>query len=152
MGHNFYNLTMTTLTGDSLDQLELAVSMLWCTVCTFFVFLMQAGFAMLEAGSVRQKNVQSQLVKNILDTCFVTICFFLLGYGFAYGTSSGNFIGTNLFAADQYGNTDLYVLFIFHWSFVSTATTIVSGSLAERTHILGYLLMAILVSSKSFIC
>ena len=131
----------------TVDSLYLAINLLWTTLCTFLVFLMQAGFAMLEAGSVREKNVQAQLVKNVLDTCIVTLCFFTFGYGLAYGKPTGNFIGTDLFAAYGYGGTDNYVLFLFHWSFVSTATTIISGSLAERTHIAAYLVTAAVFST-----
>ena len=131
----------------TVQQMELAINLMWTTLCTFFVFLMQTGFAMLEAGSVREKNVQGILVKNILDICICTICFFALGYGFAYGESTGEFIGSSLFASSGFGGTDNYVLFLFHWSFAGTATTIISGSLAERTNIAAYLSTAILYTS-----
>ena len=54
---------------------------------------MQAGFAMLEAGTIREKNVQGNLVKNLLDVMICTATFFFFGYGFAFGEDVGGFIG-----------------------------------------------------------
>jgi ammonia channel protein AmtB len=45
------------------------------------VFMMQTGFAMLCAGSVRQKNVKNIMLKNLLDACGGAIGFWSLGYG-----------------------------------------------------------------------
>ena len=57
------------------------------------VFLMQAGFAMLEAGSVRSKNVRNVLLKNVLDACFGAIIWYLIGFGVSGGGME--FMGTN---------------------------------------------------------
>ena len=60
---------------------------------------MQCGFAMLSVGSVRSKNAKNIVLKNLLDACFGAICFYLIGYGFAYGGDNGNgFIGWSGFA------------------------------------------------------
>merc|ERR1719240_16135 len=48
------------------------------------IFLMQAGFATLSAGSIRQKNVKNILLKNLLDACMGAITWYFVGYGFAY--------------------------------------------------------------------
>ena len=57
------------------------------------VFLMQAGFATLEAGSVRDKNVRNVLLKNALDACVGALVWYLFGYGIS---QDGNaFIGTD---------------------------------------------------------
>ena len=62
------------------------------------IFLMQAGFATLSAGSIRVKNVKNILLKNLLDACIGAIAWFLLGYGFAYHNAADGatnaFIGT----------------------------------------------------------
>jgi len=52
-------------------------------VSTFLVMFMQAGFAMLEMGTVRSKNAQNILLKNLLDISFATLIWFLVGYGIA---------------------------------------------------------------------
>ena len=68
----------------------------------YLVFLMQAGFAMLCAGSVRTKNTKNILIKNVLDACVGAIAWFLFGYGFAFGKTEGHkpnsFIGSGNFA------------------------------------------------------
>merc|ERR1719240_548952 len=58
---------------------------LWLLVCGTFVFFMHAGFAMLEAGTGRAKNVQAILIKNLLAVCAGTIGWYLLGWSLAYG-------------------------------------------------------------------
>ena len=55
----------------------------------FFVFFMQAGFAMLCAGSVRSKNVMNILIKNVLDACIGCIAYFCFGYAISYGLGQG---------------------------------------------------------------
>lgn len=59
-----------------------------------FIFLMQSGFAMIEVGSVREKNSNNILIKNLFDACAGAMAFYFLGYGFAFGQSNeGGFIG-----------------------------------------------------------
>ena len=65
----------------------------WIVICGALVFFMQIGFGMLEAGAISKKNVQNILYKNFLDASGAAICYWLLGYGFAYGPTVGGFIG-----------------------------------------------------------
>merc|ERR1719409_2110202 len=58
---------------------------LWLLVCGTFVFFMHAGFAMLEAGTGRAKNVQAILIKNLIAVCAGTIGWYLVGWSLAYG-------------------------------------------------------------------
>jgi len=62
------------------------------------VFFMQSGFALLESGTVRFKNNQNILLKNCMDACIGGIIFWLVGFGFAYGSEKGGFIGSKYFA------------------------------------------------------
>ncbi|VDM73063.1 unnamed protein product [Strongylus vulgaris] len=57
------------------------------------IFLMQCGFAFLEAGAVRSKNTTNILIKNLLDSCIAIIGYWSLGWAFAYGDSSNNVVG-----------------------------------------------------------
>merc|ERR1711988_439754 len=67
---------------------------MWLIMCGSFVFLMQMGFAMLEAGTVTDKSVQNILVKNGCDACLGAIIWWALGYAIAYDGDGGNgFIG-----------------------------------------------------------
>lgn len=106
----------------------------------YLVFFMQAGFAMLCAGSVRSKNTKNILIKNVLDACVGAIAFFIFGFGFAYGKKEGKtaneFIGNWNFGLQDY--TD-WASFLFQWAFSAAAATIVSGSVAERTAFQAYL-------------
>jgi Amt family ammonium transporter len=68
-------------------RLDLAVvtDTLWLLVCGTFVFFMHAGFAMLEAGTGRAKNVQAILIKNLIAVCAGTLGWYILGWSLAYG-------------------------------------------------------------------
>jgi len=106
------------------------------------VFLMQAGFAMLCAGSVRQKNVKNIMFKNLLDACGGALGFWTIGYAFAYGDPDTNvktFIGsTKFFMKGVTGAGDLIGWF-FQFAFAATAATIVAGTVAERCKMQAYL-------------
>jgi Amt family ammonium transporter len=102
------------------------------------VFMMQAGFAMLCAGSVRQKNVKNIMLKNLLDACGGAIGFYTLGYGFSYGDSN-KFIGTSGFAITELSTGGEYINFFFQFAFAATAATIVAGTVAERCKMTAYL-------------
>lgn len=83
------------VSGDPAQQLKKELTTLWTLLCAFFVFLMQSGFAMLEAGTVRRKNVKNILLKNTVDAAISTLCYWAVGGAFAYGTScdGSTFIG-----------------------------------------------------------
>jgi ammonia channel protein AmtB len=58
------------------------------------VFFMQAGFALVEAGLTRAKNVVNIFAKNMADAIVGILAFFAVGYAFAFGGGDGWFIGT----------------------------------------------------------
>jgi Amt family ammonium transporter len=62
-----------------------AINMTYISISACYIFLMQAGFAMIENGSVRIKNSSSILIKNMFDACWGAITFWLIGYGVAWG-------------------------------------------------------------------
>src|SRR5690606_1679704 len=83
-------------TEDQLADIVGAVDTLWLLLAAFMVFLMQAGFALVEAGFVRAKNTSNILMKNVLDCCIGGLLFWAVGWGIAYGVSgeaSNGFIG-----------------------------------------------------------
>merc|ERR1719261_1825562 len=63
----------------------LVLDTMYLLICGTFVFFMHAGFAMLEAGTGRAKNVQAILIKNLLTVCVGTLGWYLLGWSLAYG-------------------------------------------------------------------
>lgn len=110
------------------------------------IFFMQTGFALLECGSVRQKNSQSILIKNLFDACVGAIGFWLVGYSFAFGNVNGGFIGSdpNMYAAAGFDNEkrDNYLNWLFHFAYASTSATIISGALAERCQLNTYVIFS----------
>lgn len=139
-------------TAENLDVLFLIIS-------GAMVFLMQAGFAMLTAGSVRSKNAKNVLLKNVLDACVGAIAYWIFGYAFAYGLdnegeTSFRFIGYGNFAlSDGFFENETvpltggYANFFFQWAFAATAATIVSGSVAERTSFYAYMAYAFFLTA-----
>merc|ERR1712087_888293 len=110
------------------------------------VFLMQAGFAMLCAGSIRQKNVKNILLKNLLDACGAGIGFWCIGYAVAYGTGN-TFIGYSNFALQGLASGEEYSFFFFQFAFAATAATIVAGTVAERCKMSGYLCYSVMLTA-----
>ncbi|CAB1096928.1 unnamed protein product [Ectocarpus sp. CCAP 1310/34] len=93
----------------------------------------QAGFAMLEVGSVSIKNTKNILIKNIGDSAMGAIGWWLFGNGLAFGRDSGGFVGVTGFALkgeDLYGTSTgdfdalSYANWLFQWTFAASATTI----------------------------
>lgn len=126
----------------SLGVVEDNMDIHWLLYCGTLVFLMQAGFAMLCAGSVRAKNAQNIMLKNLLDACVGALAFWSTGYAFAYGEyHDGNwFIGDSLFFLSQgFEGKDGFHNWFFQFAFAATAATIVSGAVAERCKMEAYM-------------
>ena len=108
---------------------------------------MQAGLTCLETGLVRAKNSINVAIKNVVDFCIASIIFWAFGYGVMFGASSLGLIGTSQFLFDGGANTQMWTFFLFQLTFCGTATTIISGAVAERMHFNGYLLVSVLISA-----
>jgi len=109
------------------------------------VFLMQCGFALLEAGAVRSKNTVNILIKNMLDCLIGGLFYWAFGWGFAYGEGENGFIGTNQFFSVGLDHAD-YPSWFFQFVFAATTATIVSGSIAERCSMTAYFMYSILLT------
>ncbi|XP_002736983.1 putative ammonium transporter 2 [Saccoglossus kowalevskii] len=120
----------------------------WILTSAFIIFTMQSGFGLLESGSVTRKNEVNIMVKNAVDVIFGGISYWAFGYGLSFGESSGSnaFVGVGDFFVDSSndGMGYLFASFVFHTSFATTATTIVSGAMAERTKITSYMIFSFL--------
>ena len=120
------------------------VDTMFVLLSAYLVFVMQAGFAMLCAGSVRSKNTMNIMLKNVLDATVGAVAFYLFGYGVAFGAGSGApnpFIGTGNLALS--GGFNDWSLFLFNWAFAATGATITAGSVAERTAFEAYMCFCI---------
>lgn len=61
---------------------------IWYLIGAAFVFFMQAGFAMVEAGFTRAKNAGNIIMKNLMDFCLGTVAFLIVGYSFLCGSGT----------------------------------------------------------------
>ena len=119
---------------------------IWILLAGFLVFFMQAGFAMLEGGMIRETGVVNSLAENFMDACVTAIVFFIVGFGIAFGSPEGSgfipqfdlFLGGATGAGE--GDGSLFVNFFFQFAFAGAAATIATGGMAERTNFTGKLL------------
>ncbi|NRG17060.1 ammonium transporter [Rhizobiales bacterium] len=117
----------------------------------FLVMFMAAGFAMLEAGLVRSKNVSMQCLKNIALYSIASLMFWIFGYNLMYDGVDGGFIGSftpkaipapDADAGDYAAASD----FFFQLVFCATTASIVSGTLAERIKLWPFLIFTVVLT------
>ena len=132
--------TMPEIAG-TLADLAKSIDVVWVLMCAALVMIMQAGFALVEAGFTRQKNTVNILSKNVIDFAVGSLIFFAVGFGLMFGQTHGGFIGSlNLFFMDGHaGNLPDPAFLLFQTMFAATAATIVSGTMAERNLFLEFL-------------
>ncbi|KAF0677297.1 ammonium transporter [Profundibacterium mesophilum] len=126
----------------------------------FLVFWMAAGFAMLEAGLVRSKNVTMQLTKNVALFSIAAVMYYLIGFGLMYpaewgieGVLGPLFAPTTLDAvgisagdaAIDYASAGSD--FFFQLMFAATTASIVSGALAERIKLWPFLAFVVVLTA-----
>ncbi|XP_072034506.1 putative ammonium transporter 1 isoform X2 [Amphiura filiformis] len=140
------NVTVDLLVlNDQLAALRSNADMFFLLIMACLIFFMQAGFAFLEAGSVRSKNTTNILLKNLLDVCLGAVVYWAFGYAFAFGSESNSFIGYRYFFFESMP-ADNYSHWFFHFVFAATAATIVSGAMAERTDFMAYLIYSCVIT------
>jgi Amt family ammonium transporter len=123
----------------------------------FLVFWMAAGFAMLEAGLVRSKNVTTQLTKNIGLFGIAAIMYWLVGFNLMYPGDFNGYVGSffvitqlepvGLAAADaSLDYASVASDFFFQLMFCATTASIVSGTLAERIKLWPFLIFVTILT------
>ena len=125
-----------------------ATDVIWVLVAAILVFFMQAGFALCEAGLTRAKNTGNILMKNMMDFCIGTPCYWLIGFGIMFA-GSGPLIGgldPLIQGSYDFGTLPTWCYAIFQTVFCATAATIVSGSMAERTNFKAYCIYSAAIS------
>ncbi|MCB0153886.1 MAG: ammonium transporter [Anaerolineae bacterium] len=124
------------------------VDILWVLVSAGLVFLMQAGFLCLETGLTRSKNNINVAIKNLTDFGISVVVFWACGYGFMFGASQFGWFGSTAFLPDLRQQGVWFAVFLlFQIMFCGTAVTILSGAVAERLRVDGYVILALLVSA-----
>ena len=129
-----------------------SVNTIWVLLGAALVFLMQAGFAMCEAGFTRAKNTGNILMKNLMDFCIGTPTYWILGFGLMFGGAGAIIGGFDPFVRGDYtdilpAGVPLFAFLIFQTVFCATSATIVSGSMAERTKFVSYCIYSFCISA-----
>ncbi len=132
-------------------ELTIAVSTVWVVVAAVLVMFMQAGFAFLEAGLTRMKNVGHIAAKNVLIFAICSIVYYLVGFGLAFGDGGGALVGgsgflpsvDDLLAVGQapfswFGEIPGGAGYLFEVVFAGVSLAIVWGAMAERTRLWVY--------------
>ncbi|OAY80799.1 Ammonium transporter 1 member 3 [Ananas comosus] len=126
-----------------------SINAVYLLFSAYLVFIMQLGFAMLCAGSVRAKNAMNIMLTNVVDAVVGTISYYLFGFAFAFGAGSRSnpFIGTAFFGLQGVPNESYdYSYFLYQWAFAIAVAGITSGSIAERTQFGAYLVFSFLLT------
>ena len=144
--------------ADTLINLAYSIDTFYFLMSGALVMWMACGFAMLEAGLVRSKNVVEILTKNIALYAIASIMYMLVGYNIMYGDGPNGFIPgfSFLLGADNAvdavlssgGETYYSTMsdFFFQVVFVGAAMSIVSGAVAERMKLWSFLIFAIVLT------
>ena len=127
------------------------LNVVWTLVAAILVFLMQAGFALVETGFTRAKNAANIMMKNLMDFAAGSLAFYVLGAALMFGaTKLGGWFGWGGLGMPSLstgeGVWDWTFLF-FQTMFAATAATIVSGAVAERIEFKSYLIYSVIVSA-----
>jgi len=121
-----------------IEALATGMNLMWALTVTFLIFFMHAGFAMLEAGQVRSKNVANQLTKNMLTWAVGIGVFFVVGMGISNNVGAalggGEASPLTMFGGESFD----WTMWLFSAVFAMTAATIVSGAVAGRAKLRAY--------------
>lgn len=143
----------------AIDDVRFMINNLWLLISTVLVFIMHLGFASLEAGFVRRKNVVNILFKNIVIISIGLLTYYFVGFNLMYpNTNVGGFFGFGGFGLNlpengltsAYGNYTYWTDFIFQGMFAATCCTIVSGAVAERIKLLPFFIFCLLFVSIAY--
>ena len=133
----------------AIGDVARSLDTVWVLLAAMLVFIMQPGFALVEAGFERTKNAANILMKNLLDFSAGTILFWLFGFGVMFGPSVAGIFGTPnpTGTAGWEGDIPSAAFLVFQTMFCATAATIVSGAVAGRTKFHAYLFYCVLISA-----
>jgi Amt family ammonium transporter len=144
---------MSTLlaAGLSNKDLTIAASTIWVVIAAVLVMFMQAGFAFLEAGLTRMKNVGHIAAKNVLILALASIVYYFVGFGMAFGDGGNGLVGGSGFIPSigelltvgqspfsWFSEIPGAAGYMFEVVFCAVSLAIVWGAMAERTKLWVY--------------
>ncbi|UXP31512.1 ammonium transporter [Reichenbachiella agarivorans] len=120
---------------------------LWVLIAAALVFFMQAGFKVFETGLVKKQHRAGIGAKNLMDWVAGSVAFYILGFGFMFGSSTNGWVGSGLMMGDGLEINDSFVFFLFQLAFAGTALTIVSGAMSGRTALIPYFVASLVTAT-----
>ncbi len=157
--------------ASSVGHNQVAINIMWTLITGFLVMFMQAGFAMVEAGLTRAKNVSHTMAMNFMIYPLGMLGFYICGFAFMFGGfgsigTMGGFDGLNSeFSISLFGKTfdligtkgffltnsvydvSVFALFLFQMVFMDTTATIPTGAMAERWKYLSFFIYGLFVGT-----
>jgi len=136
----------------TLESLESAALVLYIMVASVLVFIMHAGFSLVESGFTRAKNAANIIMKNLMTLCLGFVVYFAVGFAIMYGSQVAGLFGTDGFFLTGFSEYEplggiIAIDFLFQGMFAATAATIVSGAMAERMKLSAYLVTVAVMTS-----
>ncbi len=156
--------------ADAVGHSRVALNIVWTLVTGFLVMFMQAGFAMVETGFTRAKNVAHTMGMNFLIYAIGVLGFWICGFALMFGgvggvaslggtpgltseftvtlfgKSFGLFGYSGFFLNNSVYDVGIYALFLFQMVFMDTTATIPTGAMAERWRFLPFILYGFFIS------
>ncbi len=156
--------------ADAVGHNKISANIMWTLITGFLVMFMQAGFAMVETGFTRAKNVAHTMGMNFLVYAIGVIGFYICGFALMFGGvgsvaalggtpgltnefaisiagKSFGLFGTNgFFLGSSVYDVGVFTLFLFHMVFMDTTATIPTGAMAERWKFTAFMLYAFFIS------
>ncbi|MBI2470848.1 MAG: ammonium transporter [Planctomycetes bacterium] len=119
-----------------MENIQININHVWVMIAACMVFFMQLGFTSYEAGFSQSKNAISISIRNLVEFLVSSLAFYVVGFGLMFGASYMGWIGTNHFFAHSvatHTSSLSYTFFFYQLVFAATASTILSGAIAERS-------------------
>jgi Amt family ammonium transporter len=116
-------------------EIHYVIDTFFAIFSTVLIIMMVPGFAMLEAGLVRTKNVTAVLTVNTMIYAVASMSFMLIGYKYAFGSW------------DHQDSINKYAFFLFQMAFVGKVVNIMSGGVSERSRIIPLVIFTIIVGA-----
>lgn len=140
------------------EELILSIDTIWVLVAAILVIFMQAGFALLEAGSTRMKNAGHVAGKTIISYGIAALSFWAFGFAITFGEGNGWFGTTGwflnvtddqvneVFSSLSWSTVPLGLKYLFQMAFVAVSLAIAWGGFAERAKLSVYFVFGIIFS------
>lgn len=160
--------------ADVIGHNRIAINMAWTLICGFFVFFMQAGFAMMETGFTRAKNAGHTMAMNMMVFVFGVLGFWMCGFALQMGgagatpLSGGTVLLSKEFTVHLFGkdfglwgangfflsgsayDASIIALFLFQVVFMNIAATVPTGAMAERWTFKSFVIYGFFISMFTY--